>query len=37
MKLLTHPELAQAARDELMKKTGCKLVSMLPPNAVPEF
>ncbi len=37
MKLLTQPELAQTAREELMKKTGCKLVSMLPPNAVPEF
>ena len=36
-KLLTDPTLAETAREELMKKTGGKLVSMLPENAIPEF
>ena len=37
MKLLTQPELLEQAHEELMKKTGRKLVSMLPPHAPPEF
>jgi aminobenzoyl-glutamate utilization protein B len=37
MKLLADPALAEKARAELLNKTGGKVQSMLPENAVPEF
>lgn len=37
MKLLSDPALMEQANEELMKKTGRKLLSMLPPNATPDF
>ena len=35
--LLNHPEMAAQAREELLSRTGGKVVSMLPPNATPDF
>ena len=35
--LLNQPELAEQARAELLSRTGGKVVSMLPPNATPDF
>jgi len=37
IKLLNQPELAEKAKAELLEKTGGKVVSMLPPNATPDF
>lgn len=37
MKLLTDHAIGEQAKDELLNKTGGKTVSMLPPNATPDF
>jgi aminobenzoyl-glutamate utilization protein B len=37
IKLLNNPELTEQARKELLSRTGGKVVSMLPPNATPDF
>lgn len=37
IKLLDNPELTEQARAELLSRTGGKVVSMLPPNATPDF
>lgn len=35
--LIGKPELAEKAKAELLSRTGGKVVSMLPPNATPDF
>jgi len=37
IRLLGQPELAEQAKAELLSRTGGKVVSMLPPNATPDF